>query len=62
MFGYVEFPMCSLCNSETETMTHLLCRCSKTDQMWNSLTSWCKGCLSLPVLELSIAILGFFDI
>ena len=61
-FGYVESPMCSLCNSETETMTHLFCHCSKTDQMWNSLTSWCKGCLTLPVLEPSTAILGFFDI
>ena len=61
-FSYVESPMCSLCNSETETMTRLFCHCSKTDQMWNSLTSWCKGCLTLPVLEPSTAILGFFDI
>ena len=61
-FGYVESPMGSLCNSETETMTHLFCHCSKTDQMWNSLTSWCKGYLTLPVLEPSTEILGFFDI
>ena len=61
-FGYVESPMCSLCSSETETMTHLFCNCSKTDQMWNSLTSWYKGCLTLPVLEPSAAILGFFDV
>ena len=58
-FGYVESPMCSLCISETEAMTHLFC---KTDQMWNSLTSWCKSCLTLPVLELSTAILGCCDI
>ena len=61
-FGYVKSPICSLCNSETETMTHLFCHCIKTDQMWNSLTSWCKGRLTLPVLEPSTAILGFFDI
>ena len=61
-FGYVKSPMCSLCNSETETMTHLFCHCSKTDQMWNSLTSWCKGCLTLPVPEPSTAIQGFSDI
>ena len=61
-FGYVESPMCSLCISETETMTHLFCHYSKTDQMWNSLTSWCKGCLKLPLLEPSTAILGFCDI
>ena len=61
-FGYVKSLMCSLCNSETETMTRLFRHCSKTDQMWNSLTSWCKGGLTLPVLEPSAAILGFFDI
>ena len=61
-FGYVDSPMCSLCNSETETITHLFCHCSKTDQMWNSLTSWCKDCLTLPLLEPSTAVLGFFDI
>ena len=61
-FGYVESPMCSLCNSETETMTHLFCHCSKTDQMWNSLTNCCKDCLTLPLLEPSTAILGFCDI
>ena len=60
-FGYVESPMCSLCNSETEIMTHLFCHCSKTDQMWNSLTSWCKDCLTLPLLDPSTAILGFCD-
>ena len=60
--GYVESTMCSVCNSETETMTHLFCHCSKTDHMWNSLTSWCKRCLTLPVLEPSTAILGFCDI
>ena len=61
-FGFVESTMCSLCNSETKTMTHLFCHCSKTDQMWNTLTSWCKRCLTLPVLEPSTAILGFCDI
>ena len=58
-FGYVES---SLCNSETETMTHLFCHCSRTDQIWNSLTSWCKDCLTLPLLEPSTSILGFCDI
>ena len=43
-------------------MTHLFCHCSKTDQMCNLLTSWCKDCLTLPVLEPSKAILGFCNI
>ena len=30
--------------------------------MWNSLTSWCKDCLTLPVLEPITAIFGFCDI
>ena len=61
-FGHAESPMCSLCNSEIETMSHLFCHCSKTDQMWKSLTSWCKDCLTLPLLEPCTAILGFCDI
>ena len=58
-FGYVESPLCSLCNSETETMIHLFCHCSKTLQLWRSLPNWCKECLTLPTLEPSTAILGF---
>ena len=61
-FGYVESPLCSLCNSETETMIHLFCRCSKTLQLWSSLSNWCKECLTLPTLEPSTAILGFWNI
>ena len=54
--------MCSLCNSETETMTHPFCHYSKTDQTLNSLTSRCKDCLTPPLLEPITAILGFCDI
>ena len=61
-FGYAESSLCSLCNSETETMVHLFCHCSKTIQMWNLLSNWCKECLTLPTLEPSTAILGFCDI
>ena len=61
-FGYVESPLCSLCNSETETMIHLFCRCSKTLQLWSSLSNWCKECLTMPTLEPSTAILGFWNI
>ena len=61
-FGYVESPLCSLCNSETETMIHLFCHCSKTLQLWISLSNWCKECLTLPTQEPSTAILGFGNI
>ena len=61
-FGYVESPICSLCNFETEIMTHSFCYCSKTDQMWNSLTIWCKDWFTLPLIEPSTANLGFCDI
>ena len=61
-FGYVDCPICSLCYYETETMTYLFCHCSKTDQMCNLLTSWCKDCFTLPLVKGSIAILDFCDI
>ena len=61
-FGYAESPLCSLCNFEKETMTHLFCHCSKTIQLWSSLSNWCKECLTLPTLEPSAAILGLWNI
>ena len=61
-FGYIKSPQCSLCNSETETMIHLFCRCSKTLQLRRSLSNWCEECLTLPMLEPSTAILGFWNI
>ena len=44
------------------TVTHLFCQCSKTIQLWSSLSNWCKESLTLPTLEPSTAILGFWDI
>ena len=60
-FGYIESPLCSLSNSERETMTHLFCHCSKTIQFWSSLSNWCKECLTLQTLEPSTAILDFLE-
>ena len=60
-FGYVESPLCSLCNSETETMTHLFCHCSESIQLWSSLSNWCRECLILPTLEPSTVVLGFLQ-
>ena len=61
-FGYVESPLCSLCNSETETMVHLFCHCSKTLQLWRSLSNWCKEYLTQPMLDPSTAVLRFSNI
>ena len=61
-FGYVQSLLCSLCNSETETMIHLFCHCSKTLQLWSSLSNWYKEFLALLTLEPSTAILGFWNI
>ena len=61
-FDYIESLLCSLCNSETETMAHLFCHCSKILQLWSSLSNWCKEYLTLPMLEPSTAILGFWNI
>ena len=45
-----------------KAMTNLFCHCNKTIQLWSSLSSWCKECLTLPTLKPSTAILGFWDI
>ena len=56
--GYAESSLCSLCKRENETVSHLFCNCTSTQQLWENLQSLVGGCLVLPGLEPSIVILG----
>ena len=37
-FGFVESPLCSLCNREPENILHLFCNCQETQKLWKSET------------------------
>ena len=56
--GYAESPLRSLCKRENETVSHLFCNCTLTQQLWKNLQSWVRGYLILSGLEPSIVILG----
>ena len=53
-FGFVESPLCSLCNREPESILHLFCNCKETQQ-------WCKNHISLPHLTPKLVLLGELD-
>ena len=55
--GYAKSPLCSLCKRENETVSHLFCNCTFTQQLWKKLQAWVRGYLVLPALEPSIVIL-----
>ena len=60
-FGYVESPLCSLCNREPESILHLFCNCQETQKIWKSVQHWYKNHISLPRLTPKLVILGELD-
>ena len=60
--GHVQSSLCSLCNSEVETVLHLFCNYSVTNQFWSFLSSWLQDCVSLPMLEPDLATLGWWKL
>ena len=51
-FGFVESPLCSLCNREPESILH---------KLWKSVQHWCKNYISLPHLTPKLVLLGELD-
>ena len=59
--GFVESPLCSLCNREPESILHLFCYCQEAQKLWKSVQHWCKNHISLPHLSPKLVILGELD-
>ena len=60
-FGFVESPLCSLCNREPESILHLFCNCKETQKLWKSVQHWCKNHISLSHLTPKLVLLGDLD-
>ena len=60
-FGFVESPLCCLCNREPESILHLCCNCQETQKLWKSVQHWCKNHISLPHLTPKLVLLGELD-
>ena len=57
----VNSELCSFCETEPETIIHLLCSCRKVEQLWSSVQQWCSKCFSLPDLSPKTTVLGFLE-
>ena len=57
----VNSELCSFCETEPETIIHLLCSCRKVKKLWSSVQQWCSKCFSLPDLSPKTAVLGFLE-
>ena len=61
MMNIVNSELCSFCDTESETIIHLLCSCRKVKQLWSSVQKWCSKCFSLPDLSPQTAVFGFLE-
>ena len=59
--GCAESPLCSLRKRENETVSHLFCNCTFTQQLWKKLQLWVRGYVILAAFEASIVILGVWN-
>ena len=63
-FKKVDFPLCSYCDEEEETLLHLFHSCLKTKQLWNKLRQYFSQFINIPhsTPQSSMSsILGIFD-
>ena len=59
IFGKADSPLCSICHSNDETVTHLFCECARISQLWTQLRIFLSTDLDLPLLTPQTAIFGF---
>ena len=62
LFNKVDSPLCSFCNREDETLTHLFYSCPSTSNLWKKLQNALSNILQLPNLTTQSTIFGFIDI
>ena len=59
--GFVESPLCSVCNREPESILYLYCNCQETQTLWKLVQHWCKNHVTLPHLTPKLVLLGTLD-
>ena len=57
----VASPLCSLCKSEVETISHLFFRCEFSTRLWAERQKWSSRTITLPQLSEKIVYLGWFS-
>ena len=59
--GKVSSPLCSYCNVEKETISHLFLECKITKRVWSQLQNYFASNLDIPNLNLQSAVVGYLD-
>ena len=59
--GKVSSPLCSYCNTDKETISHLFLECKNTKRVWSQLQKYFASNLDIPNLNLQSAVVGFLD-
>ena len=59
--GKVKSPLCSFCKSAEETTIHLFNECLCAQYIWNQTQIFFSDYITIPVVTLQSAILGFTD-
>ena len=57
----VASPLCPLCESEVETISHLFFRCEFSTRLWAERQKWSSRTITLPQLSEKIVYLGWFS-
>ena len=57
----VESPLCSMCCTEVETLTHITIHCKYSKKLWKDIKERCGSQLSLPDLTEEIVYLGWLS-
>ena len=57
--GLCSTPLCSFCQSENETISHLFCFCPVAKSLWRDLQQFFAVKINIPDLDLQSAVVGF---
>ena len=59
--GLSTTPLCSFCNSDNETISHLFYHCNVAKSLWLDLQQFFSNKITIPDLDLQSAVVGFLD-
>ena len=60
--GKTHSTLCSFCNLENETATHIFAKCNKTQRLWETLQWQFRNHIQFPLITPQSAVFGFFEI
>ena len=60
--GLSDTPLCSFCQTDNETTSHLFFSCHVSEKVWSDLRNFLCPKLLIPPLDLQSAVIGFLEL